>query len=134
MIQSNSTHPSDSSPPSNSLDKASSHHQDQVNSAVQFVLGHLEKESEYLDTVIQCSLRMKNLLQRRSTPRPKDKWVAKEETKGNRKARTRDDLIPLVTGDFFFNKDTMTFYQEMPETTAVQAETDRTNPSTFAGH
>jgi hypothetical protein len=40
---------------------------DKLNAAVEFVLAHLQKESEYLDTVIQCSLRMKDLLRRRST-------------------------------------------------------------------
>lgn len=39
------------------------------------------------------------------------KWVAYE--KPNRGARTRDDLVPLVTNDAFINLDSMVFYQEI---------------------
>ena len=50
------------------------------------------------------------------------KWVAKEEPNGDKRARTRDQLIPLVTGDFFFNKDTMTFYQEIYNAATLKDE------------
>ncbi len=36
-----------------------------IDVAVQFVLSHLRRESEYLDTVIQCSLKMKDVLHER---------------------------------------------------------------------
>jgi hypothetical protein len=43
------------------------------------------------------------------------KWVAAEKEK----VRTRDDLIPMVTGDVFINRDKLTYYQEVYNTAAV---------------
>ncbi len=48
-----------------SLESADSHNTQAFDSSVRFVLNHLQRESEYLDTVIQSSLRMKDLLHRR---------------------------------------------------------------------
>ena len=39
----------------------------ELNVAIEFVLSHLRRESAYLDTVIECSLKMKDVLRERST-------------------------------------------------------------------
>lgn len=39
----------------------------EVNFAIEFVIHHLRRESEYLDTVIECSLKMKNILSQRQS-------------------------------------------------------------------
>ncbi|MCB0835891.1 MAG: GWxTD domain-containing protein [Bacteroidetes bacterium] len=43
------------------------------------------------------------------------KWVAAEKDR----VRTRDDLIPMVTGDLFVNQDKLVYYQEIYNTAAV---------------
>lgn len=49
---------------------------DEVQLAAVAIVEHLRRESEYLDTVIECSLEMKGLLLRNATTRPQKVTVA----------------------------------------------------------
>jgi flagellar biosynthesis/type III secretory pathway chaperone len=69
--------------------------------AVNFVLSHLKRESAYLDTVIQCSLKMKDVLHER---RPHTKEQAQIEANAAKQAAqlkksgSNDPTAPVLSG------------------------------------
>ena len=98
--------PSNSSPAKDSRQPELPHselHQAELHQAIDAILIHLRRESEFLDTVIECSLKMKDLLRRRSRSelRPSEEIQPSDEDGGEPQPlqTTPQDQLNSLRGD-----------------------------------